>query len=110
MRGNPGNSKSAPQSKVGWSMGGGGTPSDTGSPINPGTKRLRRPDSRPSGGFTPHAVLTRGAEERYQKLSGHAIVLWFPVHWTPRFCGTLLTLNPEVPCATSNACSHLHSF
>jgi putative oxidoreductase len=48
---------------------------------------------RPSGGFTQHEALSRGAEERYQKLGGHAIVLLLALHQAPRFCCNLVTLS-----------------
>jgi putative oxidoreductase len=47
------------------------------------------------------AGLTQGAEERYQKLRGHAIVLLVRLHAPPLFCCNLVCCNlvtyPEVP-------------
>jgi hypothetical protein len=47
------------------------------------------------------AGLTQGAEERYQKLRGHAIVLLVRLHAAPLFCCNLVCCNlvpyPEAP-------------
>jgi putative oxidoreductase len=51
------------------------------------------------------AGLTQGAEERYQKLRGHAIVLLVRLHAAPLFCCNLvccnLVTNPEAPLSYS---------
>jgi hypothetical protein len=69
--------------------GGGGPRRQTCIHASPGVKslpakRATRP-SQPRGGFAPPAAFTRGAEERYQKFRGHAIVLLL-LHAAPLFC------------------------